>query len=61
MRTVVTATQRQWHQRTVVRGVDFRAMMMIEGPGFPAIYTSGNSQEQVSGEQITVGQLTVLK
>ena len=48
-------------ENSCLRGVDRKATMMTEGPGFPAIYTSGNSQEQVSGEQITVGQLTVLK
>ena len=41
--------------------VDGKAMMMTDGPGFPAIYTSNTLQEQVLGEQITVGQLTELK
>ena len=48
-------------EKSCLCGVDFRAMMMTEGPGFPPIYTSGDSQEQVSREQITVGQFTVLK
>ena len=47
MRAVVAVTQRQWHQKIVdaiSNGVlDGRAMMITDGPGFLAIYASGNS------------------
>ena len=44
MRVIVTVAQKQWHQKnSCMRGVDGKAMMITDGPGFPAIYTSGNS------------------
>ena len=30
-------------ENSCLRGVDGKAMMITDGPGFPAIYTSGNS------------------
>ena len=30
-------------ENSCMRGVDGKAMMITDGPGFPAIYTSGNS------------------